>query len=118
MTDGRWGASVSVGWKTNESGNVVWQRKVFTGKTRYEVSEARKTVLRDQQRGVNIDPAKQTVARFLNGWLESLKADVSPATYVSYEGTVRLHLIPALGEIQLAKLGAHHIQGLKQEKLD
>lgn len=118
MADGRWAASVSVGWKQNDAGKVVWHRKVFTAKTRYDVAERLKQVLRDQQRGLNIDPERQTVAHFLDRWLASLKADVSPATFVGYEGTVRLHLVPALGEIQLAKLGARHVELLKQEKLD
>jgi integrase len=118
MTDGRWAMAVSVGWKQDNSGKVVWRRKVLTGKTRYAVSERLKKVQRDQQRGINIDPEQQTVAQFLNNWLESVKADVSPATYVSYAGTVRLHLIPALGEIPLAKLGASHLERLKREKLD
>ncbi|MGA1996873.1 MAG: site-specific integrase, partial [Bryobacteraceae bacterium] len=118
LADGRWAASVSMGWKQNKSGKVVWRRKVFAGKTRYAVARRLKAALTDQEHGINIDPERQTVAQFLTGWLESVKADVSPATYVSYEGTVRLHLIPALGKILLAKLGAQHIQQLKQEKLD
>src|SRR2546422_625920 len=74
--------------------------------------------LRDQQRGININPGKQTVAEFLRSWLDTVKPDVTPATYVSYEGTVRLHLIPALGTIPLAKLAAAHIQRFKQEKIE
>lgn len=35
------------------------------GKTRYEVQEQLKKLLRDQQRGINIDPEKQTVEEFL-----------------------------------------------------
>ncbi len=116
--DGQWRAAVSLGWKRNAAGEAVWRRKFITAKTRYAVQERLKKELRDQQRGINIHPEKQTVADFLNGWLESVKADVSPATYVSYEGVVRLHLIPALGKVPLAKLGAHHVQQLKQEKLD
>jgi integrase len=37
---------------------------------------------------------------------------------VSYEGVIRLHLVPTLGDIPLGKLGAHHVERLKRERLD
>lgn len=114
MQDGRWRAAVTVG----KSVEGKPKRKVFTAATRHEVADELTTALRDRQRGININPAKQTVGEFLNDWLNMVKADVSPPTYVSYEGVVRLHLIPTLGEIPLGKLGAHHVQRLKQTKLD
>src|ERR1035437_1123800 len=109
MTDGRWRAAVSVG---------KGKRKTFTAATRHEVADQMTKALRDQQRGINIDPEKQTVGHFLSRWIDTVKRDVAPATYVSYEATVRLHLTPALGKIPLAKLGAHHVQRMKQEKLE
>src|ERR1035437_4070414 len=109
MQDGRWRAAVSVG---------KGKRKTFTAATRHEVADEMTKALRDQQRGININPEKQTVGEFLSRWIDTVKRDVSPATYVSYEATVRLHLTPALGKITLAKLGAHHIEKLKQDKLE
>src|SRR5437016_12077517 len=106
MQDGRWRAAVTVG----KDANGTPKRKVFTAATRHEVAEDMTAALRDQQRGININPGKQTVAQFLRSWLDTVKPDVTPATYISYEGTVRLHLIPALGTIPLAKLAAAHIQ--------
>ena len=114
MTDGRWRAAVSAG----KGANGKPKRKIFTAATRHEVADQMTKALRDQQRGINIDPEKQTVGDFLSRWIDTVKRDVAPATYVSYEATVRLHLTPALGKIPLAKLGAHHIEKLKQDKLD
>ena len=114
MKDGRWRAAVSLG----KGANGKPKRKTFTAATRHEVAEQMTDALRDKQRGININPGKQTVGEFLNDWLNTVKADVSPATYISYEATVRLHLTPALGNIQLAKLGAPHVQRMKQEKLE
>ena len=114
MQDGRWRAVVSLGNKPDGTRN----RKVYTASTRHEVAEDLTKALRDQQRGININPEKQTVGDFLTRWLETIKRDVAPATYISYEAVVRLHLTPALGKIPLSKLGAHHIQKLKQDKLD
>jgi len=114
MQDGRWRAALTTGLAANGKPT----RKVFTGHTRHEVARDLTKALRNQQRGININPERQTVGTFLTRWLETIKRDVAPATYVSYEAIVRLHLAPALGKIPLAKLEAHHIQQLKQDKLD
>jgi len=114
MKDGRWRAAVTTG----KDANGRPKRKVFTAATRHEVAEELKKALRDQQRGININPEKKTVAQFLASWLEGVKRDVTPATYVSYEATVRLHLAPVLGDVILSKLRAEHVQRLKEVKLD
>jgi hypothetical protein len=77
-----------------------------------------KQLLRDQQRGINIDLEKQTDAQFLASWLESVGRDVSPATYAGYSNTVRLHINPMLGKMLLSKLRPEHVQRLKHSKLD
>jgi integrase len=118
MKDGRWRGAISVGWKTNEAGEPVWHRKTVTGATRAEVQEEMKKLLRDQQRGFNIAPEKQTVAQFLGHWLEGIKHDVEPATFVSYEGAARLHLNPILGRIPLAKLQPADVQRFNLTKLE
>lgn len=111
MKDGRWRAAVSTG----KGANGKPKRKVFTSATRHEVAQQMTDALRDQQRGINITPGKQTVAQFLQEWLKTIKSDVAPATYVSYEGVVRLHLITVLGDLRLSKLGVQHVQRLKDE---
>jgi integrase len=118
MKDGRWRGAISVGWKTNEAGVPQWHRKTITGATRAAVQEEMKRLLRDQQRGINIDPEKKTVKEFLGHWLESIKRDVEPATYVSYEGAARLHISPLLGKIPLAKLTVKDVQRFKLAKLE
>src|ERR1035437_6465874 len=106
MQDSRWRAAVSVG---------KGKRKTFSGATRHEVADEMTKALRDRQRGVNIDPQKQTVEQFLQNWLASIKSDIAPSTFVSYENTVRLHLIPFIGARRLSDLGAAHVQRLKDE---
>src|SRR5580693_6941497 len=84
MQDGRWRAAVTTGWKLNALGKKVPTRKVFTAATRHEVASEATKALRDQQRGINIDPERQTVGAFLKDSLSAMKSDVSPATFVSY----------------------------------
>jgi integrase len=113
MQDGRWRAAVSIG----NGANGKPKRQTFTAATRHEVAEGMTKVLRDQQRGIIIAPGKQTVGQFLKDWLGAIKSDVTPSTFVSYENTVRLHLIPAIGDLRLSKLGPPDVQRLKEEAI-
>jgi integrase len=113
MQDGRWRAAVTIG--KGAAGKP--RRKVFTAATRHEVAEQMTAALRDRQRGINVNPGKQTVAQFLQTWLNTVKPNVAPSTFISYEGTVRLHLIPAIGALRLSQLGAQHVQRLKEETI-
>jgi integrase len=51
------------------------------------------------------------VAEHLRRWLEGyVKSNCSPRTQDSYRSTCELHLIPALGQLQLKQLQPHQIQ--------
>src|SRR5215467_14001423 len=65
--DGRWSAIVTVGLVKGRQ-----RRKYIYGKTRKEVAEKLKEILRDQQLGVNIAPERLTVETFLTTWLEEV----------------------------------------------
>jgi integrase len=112
LPDGRWRAMVDLGYRNGKR----W-RKAVEATTRDEVQRTLNDLLHDHRRGINIAPERQTVGQFLSRWLEIIKSDIAPSTYVSYEGIVRSHLTPALGRISLSKLRASHVQRFKQEKL-
>ncbi len=58
-------------------------------------------------------PTQLTVAQYLTRWLEDVaKPKIRVTTYRQYEGLVRLHMIPHIGGIRLAKLTPAHVQGL------
>ena len=108
--EGRWTARVDLGI-------VDGKRKQIYGKTRKEVAEQLKVVLRDQQRGLDIATERQTVAQFLTRWLaDVVEPGTRPATYRVYEQLTRIHLIPALGHHPLAKLTPQHVQAVLQAK--
>jgi integrase len=87
------------------------RRKVIYGETRKEVADKLKALHRDQLSGQTIVTERQTVAQFLDRWLETA---VNPhrraKTASSYEQIVRLYLKPHLGRIQLEKLSPEHVQ--------
>lgn len=111
--DGRWCAQVSLGRTTGGAP----RRKSVYGKTRSEVSEALKRILRDQQLGMQPLRERQTVANFLSDWLENnVKPKNKQLTYRSYEWIVRTHLNPYLGRLPLAKLTPQILQGFINER--
>jgi integrase len=61
-------------------------------------------------RGTIADAGKMTTGQWLEQWLEECKHTVAPKTWQEREGYVRLHLLPALGQIPLTKLAPVHIQ--------
>lgn len=106
--DGRWTARVDLGWVNGRR-----KRKQIYGKTRKEVAEQLKILLRDQQQGLPIALERQTVGQFLDQWLnEKVKLQRRPKTFQSYAQVIRLYINPSIGRIQLAKLTPQEVQTL------
>ena len=64
------------------------------GEVRKKLTEARRTL--DQ--GDTLITDRQTVAQFLDKWLNEIaKPSLRASTYVSYQGKIRLYILPALG---------------------
>jgi integrase len=63
-------------------------------------------------------PEQTTVGKYLHEWLEdSVKPRNRPSTYQSYEGHVRVHLIPAFGRVRLSRLTPQHVEAMMAKKL-
>src|SRR6266487_657373 len=99
--DGRWTASITTEGR---------KRKYIYGKTRKEVQEQLKIALREQQQGMLVTTPQQTLEQFLGQWLEAHRPSVRIRTYERYEQIVRVHIVPALGHVQLQKLTAQQVQ--------
>ena len=107
--DGRWSATVSLGFGTD--GKRV--RKTFYGATAEEVGAKLLEARSKAARGVPIRANERgTVAKYLARWLETRKASIRPASYASYESIVRVHVIPAIGSRQLARLTPQHVSAV------
>ena len=93
------------------------RRKSYYGKTREQAASKLNKALGDLQRGITpVMNERTTVRQYLNSWLEdAVKPNHRSSTYVSYEGSVRLHIVPALGHIQLTKLTPAHVRKLMSE---
>lgn len=110
--DGRWCGILSLGWENGRR-----KRKSFYGKTAAEVQEQLLKARSDHSRGLPVAIERQTVAQFLDHWLEhTLKSKAKPRSFESFSTIARLHIKPAIGRLQLHKLAPQHIQKLLDEK--
>ena len=106
--DGLWVASVSLG--CDENGKR--KRKVVYGASKAEVREKLLSTQTASSAGQLCDADNLTVGGFLGRWVETVKPKVQPNTWVPYDRHVRLHLVPRIGQLRLAKLSAFHVEQL------
>ena len=75
-------------------------------------------LLHQRDTGFEIEPGRLTVAGFLERWLKDYaQPRTAPKTALRYSELMRLHVIPVIGEIPLAKLKPMHIQAVQGEIL-
>jgi integrase len=103
--DGRWVARVDLGWRDGKR-----RRKAIYGKTRREVAGRLTKTLLDVQQGAVLPDERQTVAQFLNRWLEHKRTRLRPRAWLTYEQAVRLHLVPGIGTVRLARLSPGQLE--------
>ena len=110
--DGRWTGEITV---AVDGGRV---RRYIYGKTQREVRERLQQAREDVRLGVTPAPERLTVADHLRGWLETVRPTIRATTFVSYEGHVRLHIVPILGRIPLGKLTPADVRRLLAHRLE
>jgi len=111
-SDGRWCGLLSLGWEGGRR-----KRKYFYGATAAEVQEQLLRARSDHSQGLQVLTERQTLEHFLQEWLErSLKVRAKPRAHESFSTIVRLHIVPMLGKVQLAKLQPQHVQRLLDDK--
>ena len=103
--DGRWEARLDLGWRNGKR-----QRKSFLGRTRQAVARALAVAKVRADRGLPVPHDRQTVEQYLARWLLTVRPNVRPRTFESYELTVRLHVVPAIGRILLSRLTPNDVR--------
>jgi integrase len=104
--DGRWAGGLHVGY-----GNGKRIRKHVLGHSRKEVADKLDVLLRAHKEQRPIPDGRQKLGPFLRTWLdETAKPTLRASTYTSYNAIIRLHIIPDLGRIPLAKLTPADVQ--------
>lgn len=100
-----------------------WQARVrdpLTGRmiglgtfgTKADADRALTLAMADQTRGAWVDPARGRllVADYATAWLAD-RPELRPRTRELYEGLLRLHIVPALGHVELGKLTPSAVRG-------
>ena len=106
--DGRWAAAI-----VQDNGNRKW----IYGKTRREVAGRLTKIQRDIAEGRPVINERLTVAEYMNRWLYDVaRQRTRPMTFRGYEHLVRLHILPTLGRVRLAKLNPQHVHSLITHK--
>jgi integrase len=84
------------------------KQKRITARTKKEAEELVAKTLHEVQTGSYVEPSTLTVGQWLTAWLESHA--VLDASTQRYDGIVRGRLIPAFGDLRLARLTAQRVQ--------
>jgi integrase len=112
--DGSWCAIVDLGWVNGKR-----KRKYLYGKTRKEVADKLKAAHHDQATGMDLAIERQTLAEFLDTWLEqTVKVRNREGAYEIYAQIVRSHITPAIGKHQLTKLTPEQVQAMLNRLID
>ncbi|WP_238006168.1 tyrosine-type recombinase/integrase [Dactylosporangium sp. AC04546] len=97
------------------------KRKTVYGKTWEEAHEKLVELKAKSHRGIPAPDRSWKVAEYLRYWLRVYVSELRPKTAEGYEGAVRLHLIPGLGNRRLTGLQVQHVRafldGFKQKCL-
>jgi integrase len=104
---GEWVGTLHLGY---EGGHRV--RRVVYAQTyaeaRRKLTEARHAV----EQGLPKAPARLTVATFIEQYLAAAEPNLRPRTFARYRELLRLHVIPVIGAVPLAKLTPQQVQTL------
>jgi integrase len=79
--------------------------------TKREAQVACSRLIAELSDGAYIEPAKTTVAQFLDRWLDDIKPNITPKTHERYAEIVKKNIVPLLGALVLTKLKPMQIAG-------
>ena len=88
-------------------------RKIVNVKgTKAEAQRKLRELLTTLDKGMPLDMSKATVGEFLGMWLKEYAATKAPTTLEGYREKIRNYVLPAIGQIPLAKVTPHQIQSI------
>jgi integrase len=105
--DGRWEGRLDLGWQDGKR-----RRKFVYGRTKAEALAKLRQAQRQAAEGTLVVSERTTVEQFLKSWLDAVRPTLRPGTWRRYEQYVRVHTVPVIGRVKLAKLTPQHLQRL------
>lgn len=97
----------------------VGRRPKVSAPTEAEAHRKLYDLQRERDAGT-LDSGRTTVGEYLKAWARDtlMLSDRAASTITKHEVAVRLHLVPSLSRIKLAKLAPMHVQRFVRDKLD
>jgi integrase len=92
---------------------VTGKRRIATTTirgTRKDAERELTRLLRALDTEEHVDPTRMTLRQWLETWLGTVQAEISPKAHERYSEIVRCYLLPALGTIRVQKLAPTKIQ--------
>lgn len=111
-----WEGRLTVGYDPGTGKQIS---RSFSGKTQKEVRQKMQQAAVSLTNGTYQAPVKQTVGGWMDEWLETyVVPTVKPLTATAYAASIKNHIKPAIGSIQLQALRGSHIQKLYNSMKD
>ncbi len=93
-------------------------RKKLTAKSKDDLLQRLKEARAAVDAGLPAPDRRETLSRFLEGWLEHLKhTDRSSATVQNYTDIVSYYISPKVGRVKLTELAPRHVEKMQREIL-
>ncbi|MGB7726314.1 MAG: site-specific integrase [Dehalococcoidales bacterium] len=113
--DGSHSWDVIVAYKDNITGK--WHHRWKTTDGSRKADTLKTAMLREVDKGDYLKPSKETIANFMQFWIDGYRPNITARSYDRYSGIVKGHIIPSIGKIPLAQLTPQHIQKMYTDKL-
>jgi integrase len=103
---GHWAIILDV--RDSETGKRRRKWHSFNGGKRAAENECARLIA-EMESGSYVEPARMTLAQFLDRWIEHMSSQVAPRTHERYAELARKNVAPLLGGATLSKLRAEQI---------
>ena len=114
--NGTWEARVVIG---NDPGTGKMIRRSIYGKTQREVRQKMTAIIGDLDEGTYHEPQKITVKVWFDTWMNTFcKNTVQPLSYEKYDRSIKNHIIPCIGALELKDVRGFHIQKVYNTMID
>ena len=100
-----WVAEVTIGRGTQGRR----RKRTLYGRTRAEVQEKLRKLMREVDDGLVADPGRLTVTDLVDRYLIHKRQSLQPTTWGDYRARLRAHVLSRIGGIRLARLAPVHI---------
>lgn len=112
--NGQWVGMVTTGRgpKSEKHPNGKLIRTSVYGDTKKEVQDKLARMQVNKLDGTLADPERLTVADYLERWKDAARPNLADTTFDNYAATIKNHVNPRIGGVQLAKVTPLHVQSL------